>query len=163
MKKPLRRQRSRIIKLIVVLVLVIVVVILASFVQQKLSNDKAEKPIATVPSFHTVSYEKGARAVADAYFDAVKHCDVAKANSYRLLPKDVTAANVAKCQQECPEGITYEFMKQQNDLRQDRKNTETGKVVILEYEFGCNEEKQITLLTMDFSYSDNRWQVVNSL
>lgn len=102
-----------------------------------------------------------AKAVADEYFEAVKNCDLEKANSLLLLPKN-TSKTTEECQSECPGGLRYKFLKPVS-----YNSKESGgvayEVAAFDYLASCSDKTTPLLIQIIRSSDDNKWQVLSKL
>ncbi|MES2970762.1 MAG: hypothetical protein V4702_00385 [Patescibacteria group bacterium] len=101
-----------------------------------------------------------AKAKADEYFEAASNCDLERANSLRLLPKNITLSK-EECQKECPGGLTYKYLKPVS-YNSSESGGVTTEFAAFDYVFGCGDKTYPTLMQMVRSSDDKSWLVFNS-
>lgn len=102
-----------------------------------------------------------ARAVADEYFDAVKNCDLEKANSLRLLPNNITKTK-EECQKECSGGLRYKLLKPVSYNSKESGGIVT-EVAAFDYFASCSDKTTPLLIQLIRSSDDNKWQVFGTM
>jgi hypothetical protein len=155
-KSKIKKAQKRI-ALIAIATLALALVAYSRF--DKLTSSSKSK---NTNSGSTLYFEKDAKVVADAYFEAAKQCDLEKANSYRLVPQKLKSDSISKCKTDCPGGITYEYKGQEGTTISSKEGEEVIDTVVLRYSFVCNGEKLPARLIMSRSSLDNLWTVLNS-
>lgn len=135
--------------------------------QQATSNDNVSKieDIDNSQSLPKYSAEQQtaineAKSVADAFFEAVSRCDTIKANSLKLIPKQV-AADGTECRKQCAEGYIYKYDKL---IKYDDTPVggEDSEVAIMSYSLRCSASPRSTPININLVVSENKWYVLNA-
>lgn len=158
---------------IVGFILLIISILLFINLAHRNKQDSSSKQVA--PTNQITSEEKstsyseaqlssieGAKTIAHSFFEAIKECDVEKANSYRLAPNKTTEQNKVECRKSCPSGFLYTYTEL---ITFDDHPVDGNKSEVVSFRYGlrCSTATRSLPVTVQMTKYEDKWYILTAI